>query len=126
MNEREPSLDKAWDFYESDLEEWIRNPITVLLMEDVAKRSTYNQEMLVRGNIADLNRGEQRFVYRSNEALRGGLIELSYIAAFPNLLAEELKEQKKEKEAMQETTEEDLSNFEELIRNLEEDDDDQN
>ena len=91
MDEKHPETELIEDLYESDVDEWISHPVSKFLIDSMASRGRYNQEALLRGDIEVRNRDELNYVYRSNEGLRGGLLEISYIMTFPTYLKEEIK-----------------------------------
>jgi len=85
---------KEFDYTSLDVsmvEEFASNPIWELLMTETKRRLVINRLDLERGDIAIRTATEEgTYMYRTNEALRGGILELIFALNFTEGLKEDI------------------------------------
>lgn len=92
------------EFDEFILDELEKNPVWQFLLMELDNRIKFNREHLEYGDIGRHNEDEKgNYIYRSDEALRGGILEIIYVLNFMESFREEVKEareihQRKEQE----------------------------
>jgi len=90
-----------------DLSDFAENPIWLGLMTEIENRIKYNKEVLEMGDVFLRTPDERGYKYRSDEGLRGGILELLYIVQFvPSVEAEIKLIQENLKQTQKETSDE--------------------
>ena len=75
----------------SDVQDFLDSPFWQVLIEEITQRFQNAYIDLRRGDISVRNAGVEGVVFRSNEALRGAMIEDEYILHFGESLLEEVR-----------------------------------
>lgn len=77
----------------TDLDEWLASPYWRVLHQWLGEEIETNREALVRGDVALATAGMEGMLYRSNEALRGGIIGMEFVRTlFPAQIREEIEQ----------------------------------
>lgn len=76
----------------TDAEDWLASPFWEHLQDIVKDRFIQSYEQLRRGDIAVKTKDQDGMIFRSNEALRGAMIEDEFIMLFDKMLLEDVRE----------------------------------
>lgn len=75
----------------NDLHEWLASPFWGVLVAWLDEQIQLNREALERGTIAQETAGQAGMLYRTDEALRGGIIGMRFVRdLFPGQLEAEI------------------------------------
>ncbi len=76
----------------TDLDEWLASPFWKVLGQWLEQEIELNKEALSRGDVALTTAGQEGFLYRSDEGLRGDIIGMEFVRTlFPVQIREEIE-----------------------------------